>query len=140
MLGLEQDGCIQRVVGIVPHPVRVWSPAVCRFDFGGRTLTIHSSVHAQKPTFTECSLSYINLKVCVLNPHWLNQLPSGQPTNSCSCPQRSMPALQQSTLVKLYEQATYITSWVSGRKRALIIIVRPSGQLLAVTVIPHFCF
>lgn len=49
-------------------------------------------------------------------------------------PQWSRPALHVSTLVKLHNnQRTYITSHLAVRKPRLIIIVRPSGQILATT-------
>lgn len=50
------------------------------------------------------------------------------------CAQGSRSALQQSTLAKSCNQATYIISYFPVLKWGLIILVEPSGQLLAVTI------
>lgn len=65
-------------------------------------------VHAQQPTFESSSPS-IDHKVYIVNSYWLNQLPPCKLINGCSGPQQPRPFLQQSTLVKLYNQGTVET-------------------------------
>lgn len=55
--------------------------------------------------------------------------------SDCSHPQWPVSALQQSTLIKLYNQGPYIISYLSVIKQRLILIMRPPGQLLATTIL-----
>lgn len=68
----------------------------------------------QQPNFIECYSPYRELKVPMVNPDWLNQLPPGQPANGCLCPQQARPAPRQPRLVMLYNQSNYIISYIIG--------------------------
>lgn len=74
------------------------------------------------------SAPFYRLEGVRVQSHWQNQLPSSQPAKSCNCPQ-GPPLLQ------LCNQGAYISSYLSVIKRGLSIIVMPSGQLLAITIV-----
>lgn len=64
--------------------------------------------HSATAHFIRTTFPYIDDKARAVNPHWLCQLPPGQPANSSLNPQQPGRALQWALLVGLHNQGNYI--------------------------------